>query len=126
MSSAGLKSATLLIAHGSRLAEANRELSLLADQVRERAPAETVEIAYLELAEPTIPQAARRCVERGANRVRMFPYFLSPGVHVARDLEKCRSDFVREYPGVEFVLCSPLGQHPRIVDIVMERLAEFD
>ena len=125
MSSAGLKSATLLIAHGSRRDEANRELALLADQVRERLSTETVKIAYLELARPTIPEAARLCVESGARRVRMFPFFLSPGMHVARDLENYRADFSRDYPDVEFVLCRPIGQHPGIVDIVLDRLAEF-
>lgn len=124
MSSAGVKSATVLIAHGSRRAEANRELSLLADQVRARLPGERIEIAFLELAEPTIPEAVRHCVEAGAGRVRLFPYFLSPGVHVARDLEGYRADFAVKFPDVEFVLCPPLGQHAGIVDIVLDRLAE--
>lgn len=124
MSSAPPVSAILLIAHGSRRDEANRELSELAEQVRARSPGVAVEIAYLELAAPTIPQGARRCVESGATRVRMFPYFLSAGVHVARDLEDFRAEFQREYQGVEFVLCRPLGQHPAVVDIVMDRLAE--
>jgi len=126
MSTVAPRSATLLIAHGSRRAEANRELAMLADEVRERLPTEIVEIAFLELAEPTIPQAALRCVECGAERVRMFPYFLSAGVHVSEDLEQHRQDFAREYPGVEFLLCRPIGQHPAIVNIVIERLAEVD
>jgi sirohydrochlorin ferrochelatase len=97
---------------------------MLAEQVRQRLPSETVEIAYLELAEPTIPQAALRCIEGGADRVRMFPYFLSPGVHVSRDLEQYRLQFSREYPDVKFQLCPPMGQHPGIVDIVIDRLAD--
>lgn len=125
MPDAGSNFAIILIAHGSRRAEANRELEVLAEQVRQRLPTERVEIAYLELAEPTIPQAVARCVEGGAQRVRMFPYFLSPGVHVSRDLEQYRLQFTREHPDVEFELCRPIGLHPKIVDIVIERLTEL-
>jgi len=56
--------AVLLIAHGSRRAEANRDLADLAELLRERGEYDVVEIAYLELAEPTIPAGARACVRR--------------------------------------------------------------
>lgn len=116
--------AVLLIAHGSRLPAANDDLVRLAERVREREAYGIVEIAYLELAEPTIPQGAQRCVERGARRVLMLPYFLSPGRHVSDDLEGFRREFSEQDPGVEFVVCQPLGVHPSVVDVVMERLRE--
>ncbi|MCA9112261.1 MAG: cobalamin biosynthesis protein CbiX, partial [Planctomycetaceae bacterium] len=47
--------ALLLIAHGSRRAEANADLVTLAELVQARQPDDVVEIAYLELAEPSIP-----------------------------------------------------------------------
>jgi len=114
----------LLIAHGSRRAEANAELAQLAREVAVRLPDAVIETAYLELAQPTVAEGARRCIARGAGRVRLFPYFLSPGIHVTRDLEELRGDLARAYPGVTFVLCRPLGLHPQIVDIVLERLRE--
>jgi sirohydrochlorin ferrochelatase len=114
--------AILLIAHGSRRAEANDDLLRLAGQVRERVPAAIVEAAYLELAEPSVPAAAARCIEQGATEIRLLPYFLSPGMHVTRDLEDYRRQFAGRHPGVEFVLCPPLGPHPLIVETVLERL----
>lgn len=116
--------AALLIAHGSRRAAANNDLVQLAQIVRQRKLFPLVEIAYLELAEPTIPAAATSCVKQGAECVRMFPYFLSAGEHVAGDLEKFRRQFSFEYPGVRFELCPPLGLHPLMVDIVLERLQQ--
>lgn len=114
----------LLIAHGSRRPEANADLVHLAEQVAARLPGDVVEIAYLELAGPTVCEGARRCIARGARRIRLFPYFLSPGVHVTQDLEELRRDLSRQHAGVEFTLCPPLGLHPRIVDLVLERLRE--
>jgi sirohydrochlorin ferrochelatase len=120
------KTAVLLIAHGSRRAEANAELMRLAELVRATNRYPIVETAFLELAEPTIPDGARACVRHGAARVRMMPYFLSPGVHVKNDLEQFRATFSQEYPEVEFRVCEPLGLHPQLVEVVLARLAEAD
>ena len=118
------ETAVLLIAHGSRRDEANRDLARLAEQVQARGEYAIVEIAYLELAEPTIPQAAQRCVRRGARTVLMLPYFLSAGSHVTNDLERFRRECEAEYAGVTFRLCPPLGLHPLLIDVVVARLAE--
>jgi sirohydrochlorin ferrochelatase len=114
--------AALLIAHGSRRAAANDDLHKLTAQVVERGEFDVVEPAFLELAEPDIPAAAAKCVARGATEVRMLPYFLSMGVHVAEDLEEHRAAFVEKSPGVTFRVLPPLGLHPRLVEVVMERL----
>ena len=116
--------AVLLIAHGSRRPEANADLVKLAEMIRERGAYNLVEIAYLELAEPTIPQAAARCVEQGAKCVLMLPYFLSAGSHVVLDLERFRQVAADRFPMVRFQLCPPLGLHPLMVELVMTRLAE--
>ena len=117
-------SAVLLIAHGSRRDEANQDLVRLAELVRARGEYPLVEIAYLDVVEPTIPQAARRCVEQGARRVLMLPYFLSAGSHVEEDLQRYRRELEAAYPDVVFRLCPPLGLHPGVVDVVFARLAE--
>ena len=116
--------AALLIAHGSRRPEANADLVRLAESVRAAGRCDFVEIAYLELAEPDIPAGAAACVANGATEVRMLPYFLSTGRHVAEDLEAHRRDFAARYPGVRFALCPPLGLHPKVVEVVLERLEE--
>lgn len=94
--------------------------------VRGRTHYAIIEIAYLELAEPTIPESARRCVEQGATHVSLLPYFLSAGAHVVEDLERFRADLAIEFPAVRFTLCKPLSQHPLLIEIVVERLAEAE
>jgi sirohydrochlorin ferrochelatase len=120
------KSAALLIAHGSRRPEANRDLVDLAFAIRGRTHYPIVDVAYLEVVEPTIPQAARGCVEQGATRVSLLPYFLSAGAHVVEDLERIRADLALEFPAVRFVLCKPLSLHPLLIDIVVDRLKEAE
>jgi sirohydrochlorin ferrochelatase len=98
----------------------------LAEALRRRAVYPIVEIAYLELSEPTIPAGARACVAQGATGVFMLPYFLSAGTHVTDDLERFRRELTGQFPAVQFALCEPLSNHPLLLDIVLDRLADAD
>jgi sirohydrochlorin ferrochelatase len=118
--------ALLLIAHGSREPEANADLIYVVEALRRRGRYALVEPAYLELAEPTIEQAASRCVERGVRRVLLLPYFLSAGVHVRRDLADTRRRLAERHPGVVFHLGEPLGRHPLLLQLVEERAREAE
>jgi sirohydrochlorin ferrochelatase len=120
-----MTTALLLIAHGSRQDEANADLRHMVEEVRRRGDFPIVEAAYLELAEPKIDQAAATCVERGAGRVILLPYFLSAGVHVQRDLAGLRQLLSERFPSVEFTLAKPLGRHPLLVDVVMDRAKDL-
>lgn len=118
------KTAVLLIAHGSRRTDANDDLARLAEVVRQQGPYPLVEISYLELAQPSITEGARRCISCGAETVLMLPYFLSAGAHVTGDLDRFRRELAVEYPDVVFRLCQPLGLHRLMVEIVLDRLRE--
>ena len=115
--------ALLLIAHGSRHADANADLDHVAAGLRARGFA-IVEGSYLELAEPDVDAGGVRCVEQGAGKVILVPYFLSAGVHVRRDLTAARARLAARFPAVEFRLAEPLGRHPLLVDVVSDRVRE--
>ncbi len=116
--------ALLLIAHGSREAEANADLTRLADELRAAGRYTAVVAAFLELAEPNIDVGAEKCVKEKPSRVVLVPYFLSAGVHVRRDLAAARDRLAQRFPGVEFHLAEPLGPHPLLTEIVVQRARE--
>jgi sirohydrochlorin ferrochelatase len=116
-----MRTALLLIAHGSREPEANADLHQVVAGLRRRGRHALVEAAFLELAEPGVDAAAGRCVAQGAERVVLLPYFLSSGVHVRRDLAGARERLAARYPQVEFRLAEPLGRHPLLIEVVAER-----
>jgi sirohydrochlorin ferrochelatase len=115
--------ALLLIAHGSRQEEANADLLYVAAGLRARGWP-IVEASFLELTEPDIGQGGARCVEQGAERVILVPYFLSAGVHVRRDLSEARTKLAQRFPAVDFRLAEPLGQHPLLLEVVAQRVRE--
>lgn len=116
--------ALLLIAHGSRRAEANADLEHLAGVLGDRGEYICVQPAYLELCEPDIRTGGAMCVAAGAERVILLPYFLSAGVHVVEDLTAARDDLSSRHPGVRFLLAEPLGRHPLLAEIVVQRAQE--
>ncbi len=118
--------AILLIAHGSRVESANADLVRLAERIAARRPELIVEHAYLELAEPTIGQGFQACVERGATEVRMLPWFLSAGGHVTSDLEAFRQRFANQHADVRCLLCPPLGLHPLMTEVLLDRLEQAE
>jgi sirohydrochlorin ferrochelatase len=120
-----VKTALLLIAHGSRQEEANADLHHVAAALRARGEA-IVKASFLELAEPDIEEAGRRCVSQGAERVILVPYFLSAGVHVRRDLSAARARLAERFPAVDVRLAEPLGRHPLLLDVVVQRAREAE
>ncbi len=119
-----MTTALLLIAHGSRRDEANADLEHLARALGRLDRYPIIECCYLDLAEPDIQTGGERCVARGARRVLMIPYFLSAGVHVVHDLEEARRKLQARFPSADFRLCEPIGRHPLMVEIVIQRALE--
>jgi sirohydrochlorin ferrochelatase len=84
----GFVKALLIVAHGSRRAESNDEVRALTRVVAERASTQydKVDCAFLELAEPLIPDGIEALVKVGADEITVVPYFLSAGRHVVEDI----------------------------------------
>lgn len=118
------ETAVLLIAHGSRRAEANADLFALAERLAATGEFPIVQASFLELAEPDIPRGGDLCVVRGARRVLMVPYLLSAGVHLQRDLTAARDALAGRHPEVAFQLGPALGPHPLLDRLVLERARE--
>lgn len=114
--------AILLIDHGSVRAEANDMLESVAALVRQIAGSSViVQAAHMELAEPTIEQGFRRCVEEGATEVVAFPYMLSPGKHSTRDIPRLVGEAAAAFPGVSFRVTEAFGLHEKLAEVVLER-----
>jgi sirohydrochlorin ferrochelatase len=119
-----MSTALVLMAHGSRNAQANEDLLDLAEKIRGLGRYSMVVPSFLELAEPNIKVACQECVAKGAMRIVMLPYFLSAGIHMRRDLAGIRDDLARVYANVEFLLAAPLGRHPLLMEVVLQRADE--
>lgn len=117
-----MKTAILLMGHGSRVPEANNALHAVAEMVKAETGCEIVEVSFREQHSPNIQKGIDACVHRGAERIVLYPYFLFAGAHVLEDLPAEMEEATRRYPQLEMTLGEPLGVHPKLGEIVCERI----
>lgn len=94
--------------------------------MRERFGLSIVHYAHMELAEPTIQQGFDACVADGAEEVIVHPYFLAPGHHVTTGIPALVKQAASRHPGVACRITQPLGVHPKIGEVILERITESE
>lgn len=112
----------VLAAHGSRAEAANTAHRVLADAVAAQSPVSVVP-AFLELAEPSIPDAIDGAVYEGATSVLVLPYFLHPGRHLAVDLSGIVTRATDRHPGADVRLLDLFGADPALVALVVAQIS---
>jgi sirohydrochlorin ferrochelatase len=118
--------ALLLIAHGSRRQASNEEVvalsAAIAREMKDDYP--IVEAGFLELAEPSIPEAFDRSIRKGATEICIVPYFLSAGRHVHADIpgevDKARA----MYNGIAMTILPHIGASLQMKDLIRNVVRE--
>lgn len=100
----------LVVAHGSRRAASNQEIQQLAERLlTNQTEFASISCGFLELAEPSIPDALRTLIAKGAKSIIVMPYFLSAGRHVSEDIPSEIALVDAEHPDVKIILAEYLG-----------------
>jgi sirohydrochlorin ferrochelatase len=120
-----MREGIIIVDHGSRREESNRMLEQVAALFAERFGARhaIVEPAHMELAEPSIAAAYARCVERGAQRVIVCPFFLGPGKHWTQDIPRLTAEAAARFPQTGFHVTPTLGIDDLILDLLEKRVS---
>ncbi len=111
----------LVVAHGSRREASNEEIRLLTAHLRTLAGDryQSVNCAFLELAEPSIPDGIEASIQAGAKEVVVLPYFLSAGRHVQEDIPREVASKQQEYPKIPIRLAPYLGSADGISELLL-------
>ena len=118
-----MKTALLVMVHGSPRPVANGEMFRVVDAVKARGAFDHVEVGFMECNAPTIPDAIDACAASGAERVVAVPYFLHTGTHVADDLPTLLEEARERHPQIDFALGRYIGTSPRLTDVLADRAA---
>ena len=121
---AEMRMGVIIVDHGSRSAEANGLVQEVAAAFARRFAAryEIVEPAHMEIAEPSIATAYARCVERGARRIIVVPYFLGPGKHWTEDIPRLTAQAAGGFPGTCYHIAPCLGPDEKLVELLEKRI----
>jgi sirohydrochlorin ferrochelatase/(2Fe-2S) ferredoxin len=112
----------VLVGHGSRDPDANRELGRVAASYGAARPDRRVHVAYIELAAPLLGDALDAIAE-GAASIVVVPLFLFAAGHAKNDLPLIIDRTRRRFSGVQIAAAPALGVHPLLVDLAHERAA---
>lgn len=115
----------LLVAHGSRLKASNHEVAHIADSLTKALPKthERVRVAFLELAEPSIPDALQQYIDEGATHIVVLPYFLAAGTHVNNDIPDIIRAIKRKNVSIQIDLHPHLGAIKNMTQLLIEQLS---
>lgn len=120
-----MKTAIIIVDHGSRLAESNRMLEQLAEMFAQRFDDKysIVEPAHMELAEPSIGTAYGKCARRGARRIIVCPFFLGPGKHWTQDIPRLTAEAAANFPGTKYHVTPTLGADDLMLQLLDKRIS---
>lgn len=128
-----MKTAIVIVDHGSRRAESNQMLEEIARLFAKRfgEKYEIVEPAHMELAEPSIATAYAACVKRRAERIVVCPFFLGPGKHWTEDIPRLTAQAAAKFPQTRYHVTQTLGIDDLILELLDKRVShctshEFD
>lgn len=115
----------IIVDHGSRRVQSNQMLEelavLFARRFEQTYP--IVEPAHMELCEPSIASAYAKCVQRGATRVVVCPFFLGPGKHWTQDIPRLTADAAKGFPQTNYHVTQTLGIDDLILDLLAKRVS---
>jgi len=111
----------LLVGHGSRGREGNKETINFAAQWRERHPDWRIEVCFIEHAEVLLDEGLDRAA-RGARQVLVLPFILNAAGHVKMELPHALDEARARHPGVEFVVTRHLGMGREIFAVLQGQL----
>lgn len=116
--------ALIIIAHGSRNDEANREFESLVERIRDAEDHfDQVQPAFLELAEPGLLRAAEKAVEAGAGELVVYPLFFNQGRHVRRDIPALVEELRETFPQCRVELLDYFGTTEELAGTVRNHIA---
>lgn len=89
--------------------------------VKKQRPDLIVNIAHMEISDPTIAQGVQKCIDDGATEIIVHPYMLSPGRHATTDIPAMAKEAASTSPDVTVRVTGPLGLHEKLGEVILER-----
>jgi len=114
----------IYVFHGSKVKEANEQAIAFIHQIIRKVDRPIQEIAFLEKANPTIPDAFENCVRLGAKNIIVIPVLLLTAAHIKEDIPNEINNLLKQYPEVKASIGKAIGVHEKLIEILVERLDE--
>ncbi|HSS46714.1 MAG TPA: CbiX/SirB N-terminal domain-containing protein [Burkholderiales bacterium] len=113
-------SAIVLFAHGARDAQWAEPFRKIKAMVRARKPGMPVELAFLEIMQPSLDQAIAALVAKNIKTIGIIPLFMAQGGHLKEDLPRRLSEIKKLNPAISFRISPPIGEVEGILTAIAD------
>lgn len=110
--------ATIIIAHGSPLQQANEDIKQLIQQVSQANPDQVVRPSFLSVGSPSLKESIEDLVDQNINKIDIIPYFLARGNHITKDIPLIVETMNQKYPSLVFKVLEPIGYRDEMLDLL--------
>lgn len=111
----------LLVGHGSRNRDGNKEILHFAAQWRERHPDWRIEVCFIEHAEVLLNDGLDRAA-KNSRQVVVIPFILNAAGHVKMELPAALEEARARHPAVDFAVTRHLGMGREILAVLQGQL----
>ncbi len=115
-----MSSAILLFAHGARDPAWAMPFKAIQTAVAAASPDQKVELAYLELMTPSLPDTAEKLIAEGVNSITVVPLFMAQGGHLKKDLPVLLDSLRAQHPSVCVTLTPAIGDVPELTQAIAQ------
>ena len=112
--------AILLFAHGARDPEWARPFQAIRTALAQAPGQPRVELAFLELMQPGLPDTAERLIAEGYDALVVVPLFMAQGGHFKRDLPVLLDDLRARHPSLKITLTPAIGDVPELTHAIAQ------
>ncbi|HEY1058028.1 MAG TPA: CbiX/SirB N-terminal domain-containing protein [Limnobacter sp.] len=104
------KTALVLFGHGARDPQWAEPMKRLQQMLRDRLPGSPVELAFLELMAPSLPDCVGQLTADGVTHIQIIPIFFGKGGHLKNDFPVLMDQLRQAHPSVHVEATSAVGQ----------------
>ena len=113
----------LLVGHGTVDTRGVAEFTSFTERLRRTMTGTDVAGGFIELAAPSVNEAWRELTERGHSLFAAVPLVLVAAGHAKGDIPAALEREVRRQPGTRYRFGRPLGPHPTLLAVLVDRIA---
>ncbi|MCP8323344.1 MAG: precorrin-8X methylmutase [Candidatus Methylarchaceae archaeon HK02M2] len=118
----------VLVGHGSKLPHSKDTLEKLAKIVQGMQKFKIVEVSFMMRNKPSLQEAIKNVIDKGAKKVVVIPVFLTRGKHTEDDIPFILNSNLEtdKFPSkeIEIIYGEPLGPDKRIAEIIEDKALE--
>jgi len=118
----GVETRLVLFAHGSGDTRWRKPFEELHEDIATACGRETVRLAYMEFAPPSLHDVACEAHRDGIRTLRLLPLFMAGGAHLHRELPDLVTKVRAAYRDLVIEVLPAIGEHPRF-QALLRRIA---